>query len=86
MSPAEATTPARKLYFHTMMAYLDPDRITEHHRQVVAALQSVSRLVPGEDGRAAIASFAQRAAANEYYRALGDCRSLMRLSMTCSPV
>jgi flagellar protein FlbT len=79
MSPAEATTPARKLYFHTMMAYLDPDRITEHHRQVVAALQSVSRLVPGEDGRAAIASFAQRAAANEYYRALGDCRSLMRL-------
>src|SRR4028118_1886619 len=31
MSPAEATTPARKLYFHTMMAYLDPDRITEHH-------------------------------------------------------
>lgn len=79
MSPAEASTPARALYFHTMMAYLDPDRIEEHHRQVIATLQSVTRLLNCEQGRAAVASFAQRAAAADYYRALGDCRALMRL-------
>jgi flagellar protein FlbT len=79
MSPAEATTPARRLYFNTMMAYLNPEGIEGHHQQVVAALHSVSRLVPGEEGRAAIARFAERAALADYYRALGDCRTLMRL-------
>lgn len=79
MSPAEASTPARALYFHTMMAYLDPERIEEHHRNVVGALQSVSRLLPCEDARNSVSRFAQRAAGADYYRALGDCRALMRL-------
>lgn len=79
MTPAEASTPARALYFHTMMAYLDPERIEEHHRQVVAALRSVTRLLCCEDARVAVARFAQRAAGSDYYRALGDCRALMRL-------
>jgi len=79
MSPAEASTPARALYFHTMMAYLDPDGIEEHHRRIVDALQTVTRLVPNEDGRVATTRFAQRAALADYYRALGDCRTLMRL-------
>lgn len=79
MSPAEATTPARALYFHTMMAYLDPERIDEHHRNVIAALQTVTRLVPNEAGRVAAAAFARKAASADYYRALGECRALMRL-------
>ncbi len=81
MSPADATTPARSLYFHTMMAYLDPERIEEHHRHVVAALQAAVKLVPCELARAATASFARHAAAADYYRALGDCRTLMRLEL-----
>ncbi|GAA4010287.1 hypothetical protein GCM10022280_04360 [Sphingomonas swuensis] len=79
MTPAEASTPARALYFHTMMAYLDPERLEEHHRRIVDTLQSVSRLLPCEQGRAATARFAERAALTDYYRALGDCRTLMRL-------
>lgn len=79
MSPAEASTPARALYFHTMMAYLDPERIEEHHRQVIAALQAVVKMLSCEQGRIAAASFAKRAATADYYRALGDCRALMRL-------
>jgi flagellar protein FlbT len=79
MAPAEANTPARALYFHTMMAYLDPERIEEHHRQILGLLGGVSRLSTCETGRAAVASFAERAASADYYRALGDCRTLMRL-------
>lgn len=79
MSPAEASTPARQLYFHTMMAYLDPDSIEEHHRQIVNSLSSVTRLATCEAGRAAVAQFAERAARADYYRALGDCRTLMRI-------
>ncbi|WP_300973717.1 flagellar biosynthesis repressor FlbT [Sphingomonas sp. LHG3406-1] len=79
MSPAEANTPARALYFHTMMAYLDPEGIEEHHRRIIDTLGSVTRLAPCGTGRAAVASFAERAASADYYRALGDCRTLMRI-------
>lgn len=79
MNPAEATTPARSLYFYTMMAYLDPERIEEHHIRVISSLQAVVRLLLGEEARTATASFAKRAATADYYRALGDCRTLMRL-------
>lgn len=79
MTPAEATTPTRSLYFHTMMAYLDPERIEEHHARIVDTLQAVTRLLPCEQGRAATRQFAQRAALADYYRALGNCRTLMRL-------
>ena len=79
MSPAEASTPARALYFHTMMAYLDPEGIARHHADIVDVLGTVSRLTADEESRAAVASFATRAAAADYYRALGDCRTLMRV-------
>ncbi|UUR06895.1 flagellar biosynthesis repressor FlbT [Sphingomonas glaciei] len=79
MSPAEATTPARALYFHTMMAYLDPDGIAHHHRAILEALAAVGRLTCCETGREAVATFAARAAQTDYYRALGECRTLMRL-------
>jgi len=78
MAPAEATTPARSLYFHTMLAYLDPGSIEAHHSKIVAALGAVTRLLPSEEARAATTRFAQRAASADYYRALGDCRELMR--------
>lgn len=79
MSPAEASTPARALYFHTMMAYLDPDGIARHHSAIVENLSSVTRLATCEEGREKVARFATFAAAADYYRALGDCRALMRI-------
>ena len=79
MSPAEATTPARALYFHTMMAYLDPDGLSRHHAAILDALCAVGRLSHGETAREAMATFATRAASSDYYRALGECRILMRL-------
>nr|WP_314445720.1 flagellar biosynthesis repressor FlbT [uncultured Sphingomonas sp.] len=79
MNPAEATTPARALYFHTMMAYLDPDGIARHHAAILDTLPAVTRLARCEPGREAVARFATRAASADYYRALGDCRTLMRI-------
>lgn len=79
MDPAEATTPARQLYFHTMMAYIDPEQGEAHQDRIVAALRQVSTLLPGEDGRAAALDFARHVATMRYYRALADCRALIRL-------
>jgi flagellar protein FlbT len=79
MNPAEATTSARALYFHTMMAYLDPDGIARHHAAILRTLPTVTPLSNCETGRQAVAQFATRAAGADYYRALGECRALMRL-------
>ncbi len=79
MTPAEANTPARALDRHTMMAYLDPDGIAGHHSAILATIPAVASLAFGESGRHAIAKFATRAAAADYYRALGECRVLMRV-------
>lgn len=79
MAPADADTPARQLYFHTMMAYIDPENMEAHQDRIVTALQQVSTLLPTEEGRAASVSFARQVASLQYYRALAECRALMRL-------
>lgn len=79
MDPAEADTPARALYFHTMMAYIDPENGEGHQDRIVASLQQVSTLLPSEEGRAAAIAFARNVATMRYYRALADCRTLIGL-------
>jgi len=79
MAPEEATTPARQLYFHTMMAYVDPAGGEEHKNQIIAALQKVMVLLPSPEAGAISASFATKAASLRFYKALADCRQLMRL-------
>ena len=79
MAPGDADTPARQLYFHTMMAYIDPENVEAHQDRIVTALQQVSTLLPTEEGQAARVSFARQVASLQYYRALADCRALMRL-------
>ena len=79
MNPADADTPARQLYFHTMMAYIDPERAEAHQDRIVESLRQVSTLMPTAEACALTMSFARHAACLEYYRALGDCRELIRL-------
>lgn len=79
MAPADADTPARQLYFHTMMAYIDPENVEAHQDRIVAMLQQVSTLLPTDEGRVATVSFARRVASLQYYRALADCRQLISL-------
>lgn len=79
MAPADADTPARQLYFHTMMAYIDPENVEAHQDRIVATLQQVSTLLPTDEGRVATVSFARRVASLQYYRALADCRQLISL-------
>jgi len=79
MAPDEATTPARQLYFHTMMAYLDSSRSEEHKGQILLILPKVMAQLPSAEAAAICVSFAIKAASLEFYKALGDCRKLMSL-------
>ncbi|HYZ48080.1 MAG TPA: flagellar biosynthesis repressor FlbT [Sphingomonas sp.] len=79
MTPEEATTPARQLYFHTIMAYMDEENREEHQDRIVESLRKVAALLPDQEALAATVAFASKAAHLQFYKALADCRQLMRL-------
>ncbi|WP_114955032.1 flagellar biosynthesis repressor FlbT [Sphingosinicella terrae] len=79
MAPETATTPARALYFHTMMAYVDPTHGESHQDRIIKALQQVASMLAEPEARAACLSFASHAAKMDYYKALTDCRQLIQL-------
>jgi len=79
MKPEEATTPARQLYFHTIMAYVDPAGSEQHQDSIVETLEKVMTLLPSEEAGAVSLRFAQHVAQLQFYKALGACRQLMQL-------
>lgn len=79
MKPEEATTPARQLYFHTIMAYVDPAGSEDHQARIIEALETVMDLLRTEEVGVVSLSFARHVAQLQFYQALSDCRQLMRI-------
>jgi flagellar protein FlbT len=78
MSPDEATTPARRLYFACMLGYLGgEDGVQAQHEAIVELLGDLMGAFETEEAKAICASIAHRLATRDYYRALADCRTLI---------
>lgn len=77
MSPDEATTPARRLYLATMMAYISDDGLNTHQDRIVALLRDLLDAFEAEDAKLNCIRFANRVATGDFYRALADCRQLI---------
>lgn len=77
MSPDEATTPARRLYYTCMLAYIDPDGATKHHDEIIDYLSGLIAAFESHEAKAACVSFARKVAIGDFYRALADCRALI---------
>ncbi|MFM9977357.1 MAG: flagellar biosynthesis repressor FlbT [Sphingomonadaceae bacterium] len=78
MTPDEATTPARRLYYATMLAYIDPDGASRYQDTIVSCLDGLMEALELHDAKAACARFARKAATGDFYRALADCRVLIQ--------
>lgn len=78
MSPEDATTPARRLYFSTMLAYIDEEGRAAHQQQILSLLADLAEAFEGVSAKSACVSFARHVAGGDYYRALADCRDLIR--------
>lgn len=79
MRTEEATTPARRLYFACITAYTAAEIGDEHRDAIIVALSETVAGAQTPIAQAACAAFAHRVATGEYYRALGECRVLIRL-------
>lgn len=77
MRPEEADTPARRLYYACMLAYLDPARRQEHQDSILVLLDDLMRALETPAAKAACASLAYDVALGDYYRALTHGRQLV---------
>ncbi|AGH49078.1 flagellar biosynthesis repressor FlbT [Sphingomonas sp. MM-1] len=77
MSPEEANTPARRLYFACMMAYIDSADQQRHQDAIVTLVQALMEALESPEAKTVCISFAQKVATSDFYRALADCRWLI---------
>jgi flagellar protein FlbT len=77
MRPEEANTPARRLYFACMMAYIDAEGRPAHQQQLVGLLGDLMNAIESPHAKAACTALAHDLASAQYYRALTHCRSLI---------
>lgn len=77
MTPEEANTPARRLYFACMLAYIGEGDIAALQGEIVDRVGELIHAFETPEARAACVSFAQKVATGQYYRALADCRWLI---------
>lgn len=78
MAPEEANTPARRLYFACMLAYIggEEGRAAQQNR-IVELLGDLIAALEAEDARAICSGIARLLATGDYYRALTECRALI---------
>lgn len=77
MTPDQVNSPARRLYFACMMAYIDPTDEARHQDMIVELVRQFMDALSAPEARAMCIRFAQKVAARDYYRALADCRWLI---------
>ncbi|MGU3315146.1 flagellar biosynthesis repressor FlbT [Sphingomonas sp. M6A6_1c] len=77
MTPEEADTPAKRLYFACMMAYIDPDQIDRHRDALLALIGDLLNAFEWMEAKAICAAFAEKVARMDFYAGLTDCRWLI---------
>jgi flagellar protein FlbT len=77
MTPDEANTPARRLYFACMMAYIDQGDIVSHQDNIVRLVSELMEALQSPEAKSVCVSFAQKVAVGQFYKALGECRWLI---------
>ena len=77
MQEEEATTPARRVYFHLMLMYINPENRAEHEARFEAYRGEYAETTTLEPTRAKLARIRELAAADAFYPALKLCKDLI---------
>ena len=76
MQPADATTPARRIYVPIMMMYLDPDAIDEYYNEFALRMTEFMGAIQNRQTLATCIEISRDVMAGAYYKALITCRKL----------
>ncbi len=77
MRPEEADTPAKRLYFACMLAYIDPEDVDRHRHSVAELAGELSAVLIQQRARAICLKIVDLCSAGNFYKALVECRMLI---------
>jgi flagellar protein FlbT len=77
MQEEEVTTPARRIYFATMMMYLDEGNAQKYYDEFVLRISEFMGVISNPAVLAECVNISRYAMTKEYYKALLLCRKLM---------
>jgi len=77
MKPEEANTPARRLYYACMLAYIDEPHRQQHQENLLPLLTDLIEAFQTPEITHVCAEFARLVATQDFYRALIECRKII---------
>lgn len=77
MKPEDATSPAKRLYFSCMLAYIDQPLQERHRQAILQGLEELLGALQSLEAKSVCVRFAQKIACGQFYAALADCRWLI---------
>jgi flagellar biosynthesis repressor protein FlbT len=77
MTSEDITTPARRIYFPIMLAYLEPENAIKYHEEFVHRMTEFMSVIDNPDVKMVCVDVSLRVMQGEFYRALTQCRKLI---------
>ncbi|QJU57426.1 flagellar biosynthesis repressor FlbT [Sphingomonas sp. AP4-R1] len=77
MRPEEANTPAKRLYFACMLAYIDPADVDRHRHSVAELAGELAAVLALPRARALCLKIVDHCSGGDFYKALVECRVLI---------
>jgi flagellar biosynthesis repressor protein FlbT len=77
LTEAEATTPARRVYFPIMLSYLDPDKASSYYPEFVQRMTELMGAFENPDVQMTCVQVSLDMMNRDFYRALSGCRKLI---------
>jgi flagellar biosynthesis repressor protein FlbT len=77
LTEAEATTPARRVYFPIMLSYLDADKAGSYYPEFVQRMTELMGAIENPDMQLVCVRVSLDMMNRDFYRALSGCRKLI---------
>jgi flagellar biosynthesis repressor protein FlbT len=77
MTEEDVTSPARRVYFPIMLAYLDSTKGDVYYQEFVARMSELMNALENQDAKMICVQVSLDMMNREYYRALTGCRKLI---------
>ncbi len=77
MTAEDITTPARRIYFPIMLAYLEAENATKYYEEFVQRMTEFMGAIDNPEVKMVCVDISLRVMQGEYYRALTQCRKLI---------
>ncbi len=77
LTPEDVTSPARRIYFPIMLAYLETDNATKYIEEFVHRMTEFMGVIDNPDIKMQCVDISMLVMQADYYRALTQCRKLI---------